>query len=207
MRIDKWLHINGYFDSRSKAKEAIKRGIVRVNGRVVKPSYQLRGDEEITILEEGKPKGYFKLRDLDEEWGVLKEGDVVLDIGSSAGGFVIYACEKAKLVIGIEISSEFEKELRRIAEEKGNVRIIMEDAFKVDINELPEFDVILCDLTLEPKIALKALMRFVGKLKRDGKVLFVSKSEEAAIPNCFEVLNLKKADKKREWYYLLRKNE
>ena len=204
MRIDKWLVLQGYFDSRSKAKEAVKRGLVRVNGNIVKPSYEVKGDEKIEILESGKPKGYFKLKELDMEWGIIKEGDVVLDLGSSAGGFLLYASEKAKRVIGIEVSREFEEELKKIEKSRNNVEVIIDDAFKIDTSKLPNFDLILCDLTLEPEDSFKALQRFLDKLKDDGRILFVSKDREFQFPENFNVIKSKKAEDKREWFYLVR---
>ena len=203
MRIDKWLFLQGYFDSRSKAKEAVKRGLVKVNGKIVKPSYEVKGDEKIEILESGKPKGYFKLKELDAEWGIIKEGDVVLDLGSSAGGFLLYASEKAGKVIGVEISREFEKELRKREKSRDNVEIIIDDAFKMDTSKLPHFDLILCDLTLEPEDSFKALQRFLDKLKDDGRILFVSKDREFRFPENFNVIKSKKSENKREWFYLV----
>ena len=36
MRLDQYLFINGYFDSREKAKQAIEDGLVKVNNILVK---------------------------------------------------------------------------------------------------------------------------------------------------------------------------
>jgi len=41
----------------------------------------------VTVEGEDMPEGYFKLRGIQEASGVIREGDAVLDIGSSAGGF------------------------------------------------------------------------------------------------------------------------
>lgn len=206
MRIDRWLHIHGYFESRSRAKLAVKRGLVLVDGKRVKPSYEVRGDERIEVIAEGKPAGYYKLMELDMEWEIFSGNEYVLDLGSSAGGFLIYASEKARSVTGIEFSREFESTLRKIEEERENVDVVIGDAFSIDITSLPSFDIILCDLTLEPDDSMKALMRFIPKLKKSGRVLFVSKGEKAEIPEIFEVLKEKKSEEKREWYYLLRLN-
>ncbi len=206
MRLDVFLHKMGYFKSRSQAKEAIKRGFVKVNGQIVKkPSFEVKGSEKIEVLEEGRPRGYFKLRELDEKFGIIKDGDVVLDLGSSAGGFLLYASEKARLVYGIEVSKEFEEVLREIEKERGNVRVFIEDAFRFDVSKLEELDVILCDLTLEPDAAMSVLLRFANKLKRGGLVLFVSKERVADVPNIFEVLAVEKAEDRKEYYLILRK--
>ncbi len=209
MRLDRLLVLKGYFSSRSKAKEAIKRGLVRVNGRTVtKPSAEVDLSAEIEVLAEERPRGYWKLKELDEKWGILKEGDVVLDLGSSAGGFLLYASEKAKRVYGIEISREFEETLRRIERERKNVKVFIENAFEFDPSKLEPLDVILSDLTLDPVSAFKATARFFPILKPGGLVLFVMKtgvSEE--VPDFgLEVLRFEDSGDRRERYYLLKKN-
>ena len=61
------------------------------------------------------PKGYFKLKLIQDESGILNPGDLVLDLGSSAGGFLLYASEIAGRVKGIEFSRNFRSELGKIA--------------------------------------------------------------------------------------------
>ncbi len=209
MRLDVFLHRQGYFESRSMAKEAIKRGLVKVNGETVrKPSKDVRGDEKIEVLAEGRPRGYYKLKMLDEKFGLISGSDTVLDLGSSAGGFVLYASEKARFVYGIEFSREFEEQLRKIESERPNVKIFMDDAFKFDISRLPYLDVILCDLTLEPPDALVALLRFLPKLKKSGRVLFVSKSDVVDQNHIMkshislDLLACEKSEDRQEYYYI-----
>lgn len=203
MRIDIWLYRKGYFESRSKAKLAVKKGIVLVNGKKVKPSYEVKAEDTVEVLDSGKPAGYYKLREIERRWNLFDGVEKVLDIGSSAGGFLIYSSERASEVIGIEFSREFEEELRRIERERGNVRVFIADAFTFNTSILPEFDLILCDLTLEPEDAEKALIRFAPKLKEKGKILFVSKGKGHEFEG-FEVISSFKSDEKREWYYLLK---
>ncbi|WP_290902502.1 SAM-dependent methyltransferase [Ferroglobus sp.] len=206
MRLDEFLKKSGYFKSRNQAKEAIKRGFVRVDGKVItKPAFQVKGTEKIEVIEGGKPRGYYKLKELDEKYGIIKEGDVVLDLGSSAGGFLLYASEKAKLVYGIEYSEEFEDALREIEKDRKNVKVFIDDAFKFDTSKIEEVDVILCDLTLEPEDALKALMRFVGKLKENGRILFVSKESLPNFPEMFKIEAVEKAKDRKEYYIVLRR--
>ncbi|WP_457591384.1 S4 domain-containing protein [Geoglobus sp.] len=204
MRIDRWLHIHGYFESRSRAKLAVRRGLVLVNGKSVKPSYDVKDSDEITVLADDRPAGYYKLMELDTEWKLFTGSEVVLDLGSSAGGFLTYASERASLVIGIEYSREFEIVLRKIESERENVRVYIEDAFTFDTSALPELDIILCDITVDPEHSMNALLRFVPKLKAGGRVLFVSKDHRVEVPGIFRVVGEKKAEGKREWYLLLR---
>ena len=212
MRLDKLLVLRGYFSSRSKAKEFIKRGLVKVNGRIItKPSAEVDLSAEIVVLAEERPRGYWKLKELDESWNIIKEGDIVLDLGSSAGGFLLYASEKvgeSGRVYGIEFSREFEKELRRIESERKNVRVFIDDAFRFDISKLELLNVILSDLTLDPISSFKATSRFIPLLKPDGLILFVMKTglefEEPDFGE-LEIVNVRDSEDRQERYFLLRK--
>ncbi|MEM4523699.1 MAG: S4 domain-containing protein [Archaeoglobaceae archaeon] len=204
MRLDVLLVKRGFFKSRNRAKIAIEHGLVIVNGKVVKkPSMEVEYDAEIIVLDD-KPAGYWKLKELDEKFGIFKGDEVVLDLGSSAGGFLLYASEKAKFVYGIEFSREFEDLLREIEKERGNVKVFIEDAFKFDISKIEALDIILNDLTLDFTSSMKVLRRFLPKLKNDGKVLFVVKGDEEVDFSDFEIINFDFAKRKKEKYYLLR---
>jgi len=207
LRLDLVLVRRGFFSSRQKAKESIRRGLVKVDGKIVtKPSSDVRFDAEIELLSEERPRGYWKLKEIDENFGIFHGNEIVLDLGSSAGGFLLYASERSRFVYGIEFSEEFEEDLRRIEEERRNVRIFIADAFSFDISLLPELDVILNDLTLPFSSSLKALRRFLPRLKKDGRVLFVHKTGDGETPDFrdFEVLKEMESDEREEKYYLLR---
>jgi len=204
MRLDLWLVKEGYFKTRNRAKIAIKRGLVKVNGVLVtKPSAEVGDEAEVEVLGD-KPAGYWKLKELDEKFGIFKGDEVVLDLGSSAGGFLLYASEKAKFVYGIEFSREFEKTLKEL-ESLGNVKVFIEDAFKFDVNKLEPLDLILNDLTLPFASSMTALKRFLPRLKPGGRILFVhklSKGEEDF--SGFEIIARERAKERREVYYFIK---
>ncbi|MEM0202599.1 MAG: S4 domain-containing protein [Archaeoglobaceae archaeon] len=203
MRLDVLLVKRGYFKSRNRAKIAIDRGLVIVNGKVAKKaSMEVSPTAEIIVLDD-KPAGYWKLKDLDEKFKIFEGDEVVLDLGSSAGGFLLYASEKAKFVYGIEFSREFESELREIEKERKNVKVFIDNVFSFDIEKIEPVDIILDDLTLDFASSMLALKRFIPKLKRDGKILFVCKDRKAEFKD-FEILGFEVAKRKRESYYLLR---
>ena len=55
MRLDVFLVQNNYYSSREKASDAIKKGIVLVDGKIIlKPSFDIT-DEKIAITEELLP--------------------------------------------------------------------------------------------------------------------------------------------------------
>ncbi len=179
MRLDAYLVDMGYFKSRGRAKTAIVAGNVKVNGTAVtKASRDVSTDDVIEVTEGlDQPQGYFKLKLIQEESGILKPGDRVLDLGSSAGGFLLFASEIAGHVKGIEFSRDFRSELGKIAYEKENIEVMFGDVFTVPLSSLSEepVDVILSDMTLEPEDSIKALSRVLPLLKAGGKLLQVIK--------------------------------
>jgi 23S rRNA (cytidine1920-2'-O)/16S rRNA (cytidine1409-2'-O)-methyltransferase len=186
MRLDAYLVDMGYFKSRGRAKSAVLAGNVKVNGTpVTKVSRDVSIDDVIEVIEGlDRPQGYFKLKLVQEESGILKPGDRVLDLGSSAGGFLLFASEIAGHVKGIEFSRDFRSELGKIAYEKENVEIMFGDVFSVPLNLLSErpVDVILSDITLEPEDSIKALSRVLPLLKEGGRLLQVIKIQKKKNP-------------------------
>jgi 23S rRNA (cytidine1920-2'-O)/16S rRNA (cytidine1409-2'-O)-methyltransferase len=186
MRLDAYLVDMGHFKSRGRAKTAILAGNVKVNGTAVTKASRDVSTDDIIEVNEGldQPQGYFKLKLIQEESGILKPGDKVLDLGSSAGGFLLFASEIAGNVKGVEFSKDFRSELGKIAYEKENVEIIFGDVFTVPLNSLSKepVDVILSDMTLEPEDSIKALSRVLPLLKTGGKMLQIIKISKKKNP-------------------------
>ena len=179
MRLDEYLVTEGFLASRSRAKRYIHRGLVKMNGEVVtKPSKQVKPGAVIEIAEEDRPEGYFKLKGIQDQSDILRPGDRVLDIGSSAGGFLMYASGIAGEIVGIEYSEEFREPLEAVMEECPNVKVLFGDAFKMDLASLGEFDVILNDMTVEPAMSIEIMARFLPLLRRGGRVLQVLKLDK-----------------------------
>ena len=183
MRLDSFLVETGIFSSRGRAKKAISNGEVRVDGAVVtKTSKDVSSQNSIEVTEGlDKPEGYFKLQGIQEATGILEAGDEVLDLGSSAGGFILYASGIAGHITGVEFSKHFRSELGKLAYENENVDIIFGDVFSLPLEELSEapVDVILSDMTLEPNDSIEALGRVLPLLKEGGKLLQVLKIDRA----------------------------
>ncbi len=131
MRLDSYVVEIGNVGSRGRAKRAIMEGHVKVNNRVItRPSFDVAYSDKIEITEGlDKPAGYWKLKDIQEKTNIIKKGDTVLDVGSSAGGFLLYASELASHIHGIEFSHEFHSELGIIAHEHENITVEFNDAF------------------------------------------------------------------------------
>lgn len=214
MRLDSYLVDIGNVGSRGRAKRAITQGHVKVNDRVIiKPSFDVGYSDKIEIAQGlDKPAGYWKLKEIQEKTTIIKKGDNVLDAGSSAGGFLLYASELASHVHGIEFSHEFRSELGKIAHEHSNISIEFADVFTMaPCNE--NYDVLLLDITVDPKDSLKALGNMLPALKKGGMLLAVFKLPEKTDRGPileglslmgFEILLIIEAQKK-EAYVIARK--
>jgi|AGTN01.1.fsa_nt_gi Predicted rRNA methylase len=179
MRLDEYLVSEGYITSRSRAQRYIERGLVKVNDTVVtKQSKKVSPGSRIEIAEADRPEGWFKLKGIQEQSGVIHRGDVVLDIGSSAGGFLIFASGIASKVVGIEYSEEFRPQLDAVVKEHPNVSVVFGDAFNMDQSKLGKYDVILNDMTVEPSASVEITARFLPLLKEGGRVMQVLKLDK-----------------------------
>ncbi|MCZ7362854.1 MAG: S4 domain-containing protein [Candidatus Methanoperedens sp.] len=175
MRLDSYLVEIGDLGSRGRAKRAIAQGQVIVNGKVItKPSYDVAYSDDIEITEGlDKPAGYWKLKEIQEKTGIIRKGDCVLDIGSSAGGFILFASEIASCVHGIEFSHEFRSELGKLAHERPNVTVEFGDVLMPFEKE--KFDVLLMDITVSPLSSMIALENVLPALKSGGMLMQVLK--------------------------------
>ena len=105
---------------------------------------------------------------------LARAGDIALDIGSSAGGFLLYLAEKGVHSIGIEISDEFYEVLKEIERENVNITILFDDAFAIDTTDIyspKSLDLLLIDVTTEPSGTFKLIERFLPLLKSGGKLV------------------------------------
>lgn len=91
MRLDSYLHANGFFQSREKARKAVQEGAVEVNSKVItKPSFEVEEGVPISIIKETNPyvgRGGLKLQGAIEAFGLDLKGLRALDVGASTGGF------------------------------------------------------------------------------------------------------------------------
>lgn len=175
MRLDALLVRHGLVSSRHRAKYAIKNKMVKVAGKVVhQPAYEVLGPEAVEVAPEAdKPLGYWKMEEIDRAAGLFDGVSSVLDLGSSGGGFLLYAAERCPKVIGIEMSREFEPALERVRAAHAHVEVVWGNAFEVTVEGT--FDLLLNDLTLDVPLSLAAAERFVERVAPGGKMLQVVK--------------------------------
>lgn len=150
IRADKLLVELGIFESREKAREAISKGFVEINGKpVLKPSSLVDLNSQVKIIEEIKyvSRGGYKLEKALNLWSIeLKDLDC-LDIGSSTGGFVDCLLQHgAKRVIALDVGrsllhEKLLKDKRVYLMENYNARYLR----KEDLPFLPDF--VTCDVS------------------------------------------------------------
>ena len=90
-RLDQAMAERGLVGSRSRARDLIQRGLVRVDGLpAVKPAMPVGPDAGIELLGEAHrlvSRGGEKLAGALREFELAVEGRIALDIGASTGGF------------------------------------------------------------------------------------------------------------------------
>lgn len=88
MRIDKYL--TDKFGSRTKAAEAITKGLVKVNGKTVAPSYDIKDSDNIEFIQPDEvfvSNGGYKLSKAIKDFNFICNEKIFADIGASNGGF------------------------------------------------------------------------------------------------------------------------
>ena len=110
-RLDQLLVIRGFFESRSRARDAIERGTVAVAGRVATKAGQL-ADEDAVIIVDDPAQAYvsraaLKLIAALDHFGLSPDGLSCLDVGASTGGFTQVLLERgATHVTAIDVGHD-----------------------------------------------------------------------------------------------------
>ena len=147
-RLDIFLVNNGYYPSREKASQAIKKGIVEVDGKIIlKPSTPTKEESEIKILEVMLPYvswGGMKLERAIKYFNLDFTDKVVLDIGASTGGFTDCALQHgASMVYAVDVgTNQLDQKLRY------DLRVhSYENTNICDFNEPINFDYLVMDVS------------------------------------------------------------
>jgi 23S rRNA (cytidine1920-2'-O)/16S rRNA (cytidine1409-2'-O)-methyltransferase len=109
-RLDQLVHIRGLVPSRSQAESWIKLGKVNVNGAVVTKPGQMVDEQatvELTAAEQYVSRAALKLASVAEILHLSFKGAMMLDVGSSTGGFTDYALRHgAAKVIAVDVGTD-----------------------------------------------------------------------------------------------------
>lgn len=178
LRLDKALLEKGYFESRSKAQEAIKRGYVIVNGRKVnKSGIYVDKDANIIVVDDLPfvSRSGEKLKEIIERFNIDINDKVCIDIGSSTGGFTDVLLKfGAKRVYAVDVGKNLlheglRKDRRVIVKEGINARYLTE----FDIPE--KVDLITEDTSfISSKLIISNCKKF---LKENGEYIVLIKPQ------------------------------
>lgn len=177
MRLDSYLFQNGYYSSRTKASQAVDSGEVLVDGKLVKPSYDVKGLEKIEIVkpQEFVSLGGYKLKKAIDDFEFFVKDKVFADIGASTGGFTDCLLKRgAKKVYAIDVGENqldisLKNDERVVVLDRTNARFIDENT----LSEKVDGAVIDCSF-----ISLKNVLFPACKcLKEDGTIIALIKPQ------------------------------
>lgn len=110
IRLDNLLVQKNLVETRSQAENYIRLGKVSVGGvKQKKPGFFVREDAEIKILQESRyvSRAGLKLESVSKVLRLDFRDKVVLDVGSSTGGFTDFALQNgAQKVIAVDVGTE-----------------------------------------------------------------------------------------------------
>jgi len=109
-RLDKTLLTKGLAPTRSQAENFVRMGLVRVNGSVVKKAGTLVNESDkvkLTSREQYVSRAGYKLASVAKTLKINFKNKVVLDVGSSTGGFTDYALQHgAQKVVAVDVGTK-----------------------------------------------------------------------------------------------------
>ncbi|KZL40479.1 TlyA family RNA methyltransferase [Secundilactobacillus collinoides] len=221
-RVDVLLVTQGLFETREKAKRAVMAGEVLGNNeeRLDKPGVKIPIDTDLHI--KGKPlpyvsRGGLKLAKALKVFDISVQDKIVLDIGSSTGGFTDVMLQNgAKLSYALDVGSnqlvwKLRQDERVVVMEHTNFRYSQPDDFtngqpafsSIDVSFislsliLPPLKQILIpdgDVVALIKPQFEAGREYVGKhgIIKDPKVheMVINKVIQLALDSGFSVMNL-----------------
>ena len=179
-RIDVLLVEQGFFDSREKAKRAIMAGIVHNDHEIIdKPGTKVPVDMELFVKGTVMPyvsRGGLKLEKALKIFDISMQNRVMVDIGSSTGGFTDCALQNgAQRVYAVDVGTnqlvwKLRNDPRVIVKEKTNFRYATRDLFENGIPNIATIDVSFISLT-------KVLLPVYHLLKSGGEVVCLIKPQ------------------------------
>ncbi len=143
-RLDDYLVLLGWFDTKSQAQSAIMSARVKINDKVItKPGTQIKPDRETHVEVKTIPyvsRGGFKLEKAVKEFNMDVKDKTCLDIGSSTGGFTDFLLQnKASKVYAVDVGyGQLAWKLRRspkvIVIERTNIKTAGAEEVYTDID-------------------------------------------------------------------------
>jgi len=169
MRLDKYLVDEGYFESRNRANDAIKAGLVLLDGK--KPKASAKVDEN-TVVEVEDAKFYVsraarKLENFLAEYAIDMKGKKALDIGSSTGGFAQIVLEN-----GVEALTcvDVGKDQLHISLRENDKVSLFEETDIREFESAERFELITCDVSF---ISILKITDDIDRLSQNGTDIII----------------------------------
>jgi len=169
MRLDKYLVDEGYFESRNRANDAIKAGLVLVDGKKGKPSNKI---DENTVVEVEDSKFYVsraarKLENFLDEYPMDFKDKVALDVGSSTGGFAQIVLENGVESLDcVDVGSD---QLHISLRDNEKLSLYEETDIR-DFESEKEFTLMTCDVSF---ISILQITDALDKLANSGTDIII----------------------------------
>ncbi len=169
MRLDKYLVEEGYYESRNRANDAIKAGVVLVDGKTPKASAKI---DENTVVAVADSKFYVsragrKLENFLVEYSVDMTDKRALDIGSSTGGFAQIVLENG--VDGLTCVDVGSEQLHISLRENDKVTL-HENTDIRDFESAEGFELITCDVSF---ISILKIIDDIDRLSQNGTDIII----------------------------------
>ncbi|EJS04490.1 TlyA family RNA methyltransferase [Bacillus mycoides] len=157
-RVDVLLVERGLIETREKAKRAVMAGLVYANEmRLDKPGEKISQDTEITVKGQVMPyvsRGGYKLEKALETFQLDLQDKVMIDIGSSTGGFTDCALQNgAKLSYALDVGYnqlawKLRQDERVVVMERTNFRYVTPADLERGLPQFASIDVSFISLRL-----------------------------------------------------------
>jgi len=188
-RLDVTMVSRKLVENRSQAENYIRLNLVKVNKKVVsKPGYMVDDADKIWLEgEQYVSRAALKLASIAQQFDLNFKDTVVLDVGSSTGGFTDYALQHgAKKVIAVDVGTnqmhpKFRMDPRVELHEKTDIRNVrfkrkgqsvaneaLQGSLAVFIDTVP--NIVVADVSF---ISLTAVLPAISKLVNKNSLLIM----------------------------------
>ena len=177
-RLDRYLVNNNFTYSRTKAKELIKSGSVKVNDNIMtKASYSVKDNDKVEIIDSSSIKyvsrAGLKLEGAIDSFDLELNNKCIMDIGSSTGGFTDCSLRNgAKRVVAIDVGTDL---MANSLRNDGRVELHEQLNFKNATSNLFEgIDLIVSEVSF---ISLKHIIDRISLEDEDFELVFLIKPQ------------------------------
>lgn len=169
-RLDQTLVVKGLVSTRSQAENYVRLGKVLVDGKMIRKPGQFVAETsriELAIDKHYVSRAALKLESVAVKFGLDFRNKIVLDVGSSTGGFTDYALQNgAKLVVAVDVGTDqlhpkLRQDKRVELHEQTDIR---------DFVTAHSIDMVLIDVSF---ISLRQILPTVTKLSGQNTLVIV----------------------------------